>query len=159
MRAAARGWGAGVKEAATTSRRRSREIALQVLFALDLQRCRSQPTSAPGEAFEGVSEHFEVPEGAKQFAEELVREVSGRGEQLDEVIARRARNWRVSRMAAVDRNILRLGAFELMHSDTPPAVVLNEAVELAHRFGSDASPAFVNGILDAVARSLREKNA
>lgn len=132
-------------------------MALQVLFALDLQRCRSERAGAPDETFAGVADHFEVPEGAKLFAEELVREVAQHFEQLDEAISRRARNWRVSRMTAVDRNILRLGAFELMHSDTPPAVVLNEAIELAHRFGSDASPAFVNGILDAVARSLREE--
>jgi N utilization substance protein B len=146
-----------VRETPTASRRRSREVALQVLFALDLQRCRSQRAGLPDQAFEDVADHFEVVEGAKDFARQLVRDVSRHGEQLDEAISRRARNWRVSRMAAVDRNILRLGAFELMHSDTPPAVVLNEAVELAHRFGSDASPAFVNGILDAVARSLPEK--
>lgn len=143
-----------MSDAKTASRRRSREVALQVLFAIDVQRRRSDRADTPGGTFRGVVDHFEVLEGAKAFAEELVREVSERGPELDEVIAKRARNWRVSRMTAVDRNILRLGAFELMHSDTPPAVVLNEAVELAHRFGSDASPAFVNGILDAVARSL-----
>jgi len=130
-----------------------------VLFALDLQRCRSEEPNAPAETFEGVADHFEVPEGAKSFAAELVREVSEHGDQLDEAIAKRARNWRVSRMAAVDRNILRLGAFELMYSDTPPAVVLNEAVELAHRFGSDASPAFVNGILDAIAKAVSEEGS
>lgn len=144
------------KEPRTASRRRSREVALQVLFALDLQSKRSELPCVPAEAFEGIADHFEVPEGAKAFAEALVRAVSEHGKQLDETIAARASNWRVSRMAAVDRNILRLGAFELMHSDTPPAVILNEAVELAHRFGSDASPAFVNGILDAVAKSLDE---
>ncbi len=127
-----------------------------MLFALDLQRCRSNRQSAPESAFEGVAAHFEVPEGARAFAEHLVKAVSEHGEQLDETIAARANNWRVSRMAAVDRNILRLGAFELMHSDTPPAAILNEAVELAHRFGSADSPAFVNGVLDAVARAVRE---
>ena len=75
---------------------------------------------------------------------------------LDEAIAEHARNWRVSRMAAVDRNVLRLAAFELVHTETPIGVVLDDAVELARSFGSDASPAFVNGILDALARSVRK---
>lgn len=145
-----------MKELRASSRRRSREVALQVLFALDLQRRRSNGTCGAEATFAGVADHFEVPEGSKAFAEELVQAVSEHGEQLDETIAARASNWRVSRMAAVDRNSLRLGAFELLHSDTPPAVILNEAIELAHRYGSDASPAFVNGILDAVAKSLGE---
>jgi len=145
-----------VKEARTASRRRSREVALQVLFALDLQ--HGEPGEAGGSeaAFARVTDHFEVVEGAKSFAQHLVREVNLNRDALDSVIAKRARNWRVSRMAAVDRNILRLGTFELMHSDTPPAVILNEAVELAHRYGSEGSPAFVNGILDGIAKSLYE---
>jgi len=72
------------------------------------------------------------------------------------MVAQQARNWRVARMARVDRNILRLATYELIHTDTPSAVVLDEAVELARRYGSDTSPAFVNGILDAVARVVRE---
>jgi N utilization substance protein B len=85
--------------------------------------------------------------------------VCERGPALDELIADRAKNWRLSRMAAVDRNVLRLGTYELFHSDTPAAVVIDEAVELARRFGSDTSPAFVNGILDALAEGLREAHA
>ncbi len=72
------------------------------------------------------------------------------------MIGAQAQNWRVSRMAAVDRNILRMASYELAFTDTPTAVVLNEAVDLARQFGSDPSPAFVNGILDAVARAVRE---
>ena len=111
---------------------------------------------SPESVFEGIAAHFEAPAGARAFAWELIAEVCARGERLDELIGARARNWRVSRMAAVDRNILRLGAYELAHTDTPAAVVMDEAVELARRFGSDASPAFVNGILDALAHELRE---
>ena len=74
---------------------------------------------------------------------------------LDKIVSSHARNWRVDRMAIVDRNVLRLAAFELMHTETPAAVILDEAVELARRFGSDESPPFVNGVLDAVAREVR----
>ena len=75
------------------------------------------------------------------------------------MVSSHARNWRVDRMAIVDRNVLRLAAFELMHTETPPAVILDEAVELARRFGSDESPPFVNGVLDAVAREVRGEDA
>jgi N utilization substance protein B len=74
---------------------------------------------------------------------------------LDEILGLHARNWRVSRMAAVDRNILRLAVYELRDTQTPVAVVIDEAVDLARRFGADSSPSFVNGILDAVAREVR----
>ena len=101
--------------------------------------------------FEGIAANFEAPASAQDFAWVLVSEVCARAVELDEKIAARARNWRISRMAAVDRNILRLGAYELAHTSTPAPVVIDEAVELARRYGSDASPAFVNGILDALA--------
>ena len=81
--------------------------------------------------------------------------MSAHREALDARISEHAKNWRLSRMAAVDRNILRLAVYELEHGDTPASVILDEAVELARRFGDDPSPAFVNGVLDAVARSVR----
>lgn len=144
-------------------------MALQVLYSIDLatapRRVSDEPTQAgdedtpaiatSDEAFAAIAEHFEVPEGAREFARELVEQVRAHSEQIDDLIAAHAQNWRISRMAAVDRNILRLGTFELVHTSTPSAVVLNEAVDLARRFGSDPSPGFVNGILDAVARGQR----
>jgi N utilization substance protein B len=139
-----------------SSRHRSREAALQVLYAIDLARAREGREPPAQEVFEAVAEHFEMPEGAVAFAKELVCGAIREQGALDRCIAAHARNWRLERMAAVDRNILRVAAFELGHTDTPTAVVLNEAVELARRFGSDESPAFVNGILDAVAGALRE---
>jgi N utilization substance protein B len=165
-----------------SSRHRAREVALQALYALDLQRQRSRagagaeaeakaedgegadaedaPVLKTGrEAFEGVADHFEMPAAARDFARELVIAVSDNGVDLDGVLAEHAKNWRVSRMAIVDRNILRLAIFELTQSDTPVAIVLDEAVELARRYGSDASPAFVNGVLDAVAKQVRGKEA
>jgi N utilization substance protein B len=116
---------------------------------------RSGRLPTPEEAFEGVAANFDLPEGARAFAKELVLGVARHRADLDEVIGRYAQRWKIARMAAVDRNILRLGAYELLHSDAPAPVVIDEAVELARRFAGDRSPAFVNGILDAVARSER----
>jgi len=136
-----------------SSRHRSREAALQMLYAIDLGR-RSR-IGDPAEVFQSVCENFELPEGARAFAKELVTGVTAESTSLDAEIARHAQRWRISRMAAVDRNVLRLGAFELLHSDAPAAVVIDEAVELARRFGGERSPGFVNGILDAIARQRR----
>ncbi len=138
--------------AAPSPRHRSREAALQVLFAIDLAQ-RDKPADQAGEdAFALVADHFELPEGARAFAKELVTGVQAARVALDRVIAGHSRNWRVERMSAVDRNVLRLGIHELETGETPVAVVIDQAIELARRFGSDASPGFVNGILDAVAR-------
>lgn len=141
---------------AGAARRRSREAALQVLYAADVSRALrpDQPTGAQ-QSFDQVAQHFELPESARAFAVQLVSGVSERLSELDAQIAAHAQNWRIERMAAVDRNVLRIAAFELLHGDVPIEVVLDEAVELAKRFGGDSSPAFVNGILDAVARAAR----
>lgn len=137
----------------TQSRRRSREVALQVLYAVDLAE-----RGARGDAeatFDAIAERFELPEGARAFAKELVAGVSARRDGLDEALGDVSRRWRLSRMAAVDRNVLRLAAYELVHTATPAEVVIDEAVELARRFGDDPSPGFVNGVLDALARDVR----
>jgi len=151
-----------------SSRRRAREVALQVLYAIDVGEGRGPAVAgsgeevealaspAPARAFEAVSAHFEMPEAARAFAWELVQEVQKHLDMLDRTIGEHSANWRVDRMAAVDRNILRLGAYELAHTQTAAPIILNEAVDLARRFSSDPSPAFVNGILDAVARGVRE---
>ena len=167
------------KKPGGSSRRRGREVALQVLYAIDIDRDRprrepseadargdddapARPEADPAPAsqtdaiFDAVTENFEVPPGARRFAQDLVYRVRSHLPELDAAIADQAKNWRVSRMAVVDRNILRLGTYELVHTETPAAVILNEAVDLARRFSNDPSPAFVNGILDAVARSVRE---
>jgi len=142
-------------------RHRSRDIALQVLYAMELEPTQGDAEDPASEEhiknhFESVTQHFEVPHGSSEFSEQLVRGVLVNRKALDEAIESYATNWRVSRMTVIDRNVLRLGAFELMHSDTPAAIVINEAVDLAHRFGTDQSPGFVNGILDALARACSE---
>jgi len=130
-------------------RRESRKLALQVLFAADLGHSDCFET-----ALERVAEHFDLHPGAVAFAKELVVGVQASRECIDARIREHARNWRLERMAAVDRNLLRLAVYELADTDTPAEVVIDEAVELARDFGSEPSPAFVNGVLDAVARSL-----
>jgi N utilization substance protein B len=129
-----------------------------VLYAIDL--ARRDPAASPGsarliseEAFEKAAAHFELPHSARRFAEELVAGVMAHREALDEQLRIHATNWRLERMAAVDRNVLRLAAYELLYTDTPREVLIDEAVDLARRFGGDRSPGFVNGILDALARA------
>ena len=140
-----------------TPRQRSRRAALQVLYAVDAGGRARSASSAPSEdAFDAVATHFELPEGARAFAKELVCGVRRHREELDALLGDCAQNWRISRMASVDRNVLRLGAYELAHTDTPVEVILDEAVELARRFGAESSPAFVNGVLDAIARRTRK---
>ncbi len=139
-----------------TPRRQSRRVALQVLYAVDLGAvARGSDPAGFDETFEAVCANFELPEGARAFAKELVCGVAASAAQLDACLAAHASNWRLDRMAAVDRNVLRLAAYELLHTETPASVVLDEAIELARDFGTDSSPAFVNGVLHAVAQSSR----
>ena len=96
----------------------------------------------------------------RAYADELVRGVRGDAEKLDERIRAASQNWRLERMARIDRNALRLGAFELLtRTDVPRAVILDEAVELAKRFGSEESSKFVNGVLDRIADDLGRQDS
>lgn len=140
----------------SVSRTAARELALQALYAIDQSNARrgeaasSEPAAAG--VFDAVAASFEVPAAGLDFARELVLGTCAARADLDARIGRLARNWRIERMAVVDRNVLRLAAFELERGTAPVSVVIDEAIELARRFGSDQSPAFVNGILDALAR-------
>ncbi|MBX7072445.1 MAG: transcription antitermination factor NusB [Pirellulales bacterium] len=125
-----------------TRRSRAREVALQVLFQDDLN-----PRGNPAHADEFLSRRLSAAELA-DFARTLVSGVRRNRSELDEFLAKTADNWSLERMACTDRNILRLGAFEILYGDTPGAVAINEAVELSKRFGTAHSPQFVNGILD-----------
>ena len=135
------------------ARRHSRRLALQVLYAADLSRASSEESDV-GEAFDRVALHFDLPEGARAFAKELVNGVVTHRAEIEARLTTHASNWRIDRMAVVDRNVLRLAVYELSHTDAPHSVVINEAIELARDFGTDRSPAFVNGVLDAVSRAL-----
>ena len=135
------------------ARRHSRRLALQVLYAADMAE-RSRGEVDYDETFEDVAENFDLAPGARAFARELVAGVAAGRDRIDASVAAHARNWRVDRMATVDRNVLRLAVCELERGEAPHSVVINEAIELARDFGSDRSPSFVNGVLDAVARDL-----
>lgn len=125
-----------------STRSRAREVALQALFQEDLNPRDSRDQLAPF-----VESRLQDPE-LREFATSLVLGVMRNQAELDEVLQEKADNWSMSRMAATDRNVLRLGAFEIRYADTPDRVAINEAVELAKRFGGANSAQFVNGILD-----------
>ncbi|MFO0869420.1 MAG: transcription antitermination factor NusB [Pirellulales bacterium] len=125
------------------NRRRAREVALQVLYADDLN-----PTRNLADADEFLTRRLHRNVALVDFARSLVAGVRRTRGELDGSLSRLATNWSLARMAAIDRNILRLGAFELLHTATPPRVVVNEAIELAKRYGGKQSHQFVNGILD-----------
>jgi transcription antitermination protein NusB len=125
-------------------RSRAREVALQILFEDDLS-----PRNNPAEGDPLISRRLRG-EDLRGFARGLVAGVRRNRAELDAQIERAAAHWSLHRMAATDRNVLRLGAYELLHGDAPPRVVIDEAVELAKRFGAAQSSQFVNGILDKV---------
>ena len=133
---------------ATGSRRSSRQAALQALYAVDVG--PRADLSHAMESLARVAENFEIAGGARAFADDLVAGVVAEREAIDERLETAARNWRVERMAVVDRNVLRIAVWELGFSPTPAEVAIDEAVELARRFGDDGSPRFVNGVLGAL---------
>ena len=130
------------------SRSRSRQRALQILFSWD---ARAQPVDDAIDAYFQTLYSEEHPE-RDAFAAELVRGVVREAKGIDARIAKHAEHWRMERMPAVDRNILRLAVFEMTSEKTPAAVVIDEALELARKFSSEESVQFVNGVLDAIHR-------
>ena len=140
------------KPAARSSRSIAREKALQALYQVDI--ADADPKEALSVAW-GSDEEAPAPESdALQFSEDLVMGVLGKRADLDAAIGKNSRNWRVERMSRIDRNILRLAVFELTRPEPLPSnIILNEAVELAKRFGSVESRAFINGILDAMVKA------
>jgi transcription antitermination factor NusB len=132
-------------------RRKAREVALQFLYQLDL---RGEQNPAALEA-EFWARH-PVDAEARAFAEELVSGTKLNQAKIDAVIGQYTEHWDVARMAVVDRNILRAGVYELLfHGDVPPKVAINEAIEIAKKFGTQESSRFINGVLDRIAKELR----
>lgn len=133
-------------------RTRARECALQMLYQWDATR------NTPEQLATAYWKIRSTTEETRARAEALLRGTLRRQAEIDEALVATARNWRLDRMAAVDRSILRLAAYELLaEPETPPAVVIDEAVELAKRFGEADSGGFVNGVLDAVRRRVRRE--
>jgi N utilization substance protein B len=130
-----------------TRRSRAREVALQLLFQHDYNAAVARP------AVEQLAQDRLRDAGLKAFCLGLYDGVLAHLDEIDQRLTEAAENWRLPRMAAVDRNVLRLGAFEILCTpDTPAEVAINEAIELARRYGSAESPAFVNGVLDRLRR-------
>ena len=136
------------------ARHKSRQRALQVLFLCDQRNGSIEDAIAEFYTTLGTEEDDPRPLPADEFMESLARGTARRTKELDERVAAKASNWRIERMPAVDRNILRLAVYEIQATPTPPAVVIDEALELAREFAGDESVAFINGVLDAVRRDF-----
>ena len=132
-------------------RHRGREAALQLLYQWEIGKVSTS-------AFEDASDLFwsvhPAPESRRLFAIALVKGTTEHLETIDPLLESNADNWRLSRMAVIDRLIMRMAVYELLCTDTPQAVVIDEAVELAKTFSGDEAVAFVNGVLDGVRRKL-----
>jgi N utilization substance protein B len=134
------------------ARRKARELALQMLYEHDVS------GTEPTEMFKRSDEMKKSPEGIQDFTRRLVSGTLTHRDDLDEIISRQADHWRLARMPVVDRNILRLALFELLHEpETPRPVVIDEALEIAKRFSTPKSSQFINGILDGVLKARRSE--
>ncbi len=134
-----------------SSRRKARELALQLLFQTDL-------TGATPQEIVGLFWKVNETElETRQYAEFLFLKAFENRTQVDELIVTHAQHWRLERMAVVDRNILRMAVVELLYGDTPSIVVIDQAIEIARKFSSDEAPQFVNGILDSIKEDIEEK--
>ncbi len=146
-----RGRGSGGRLARQAQRveTRGRARALQALYAADLRDYAKLRRIAVQ-----VWDDLAIDPGERQFASRLVETIVDRAAELDQTLAAVTANWRLERLGAVERSVLRLAAAELLRGETPPRVVLQEAIHLAERYGTERSARFVNGVLDAYARRL-----
>ena len=127
------------------ARRKARELALQMLFQHDMS------GNKPEQIIDTFEELQKSKANTQEFAIKIFRGTVTFMTEIDEMIQNQAENWRLSRMAAVDRNIIRMSVYEFMHEDdTPKLVIIDEAIEIAKRFGTQKSPQFINGILDGI---------
>ena len=136
------------------SRRKARECALQMLFAADVA---EMPADDVVRSYWAELGESDLDDTAREFATRLASRTLSNLELLDERIRSRAEHWRISRMAIVDRNILRLAVYEFLYEPTPRTVAINEALEIARRFSTYEATQFINGILDAIKRDLDEQ--
>ena len=131
-------------------RRKSREFALQMLFQWEMGK------QDPSRIEAGFWQNARAQKSTREFANQLFENAAARSAELDKVITSYARNWRIERMPAIDRAILRLAISEMRTTGTPGKVIINEAIELAKTFSSEDSAPFINGILDAVLKAPPE---
>jgi transcription antitermination factor NusB len=134
-------------------RRQAREFGIQVLFHMEFN------PGDPDDVFDLMAKHFNPPETIRAFSRSLVRGVCEKKDYLDTLIRQASMNWRLERMASVDRCILRLGIFEMLFvQDIPPKVSIDESVELGKIYGTEDSGAFINGVLDSLFNTLQQDN-
>ncbi|MDH4321519.1 MAG: transcription antitermination factor NusB [Desulfobulbaceae bacterium] len=131
-------------------RRKARELVLQSLYQSELN---GKPLS---ETFRLLREHFEIDKKALPYAAELIEGMGENHADLDQRISKQTKNWRMERMSLIDRNIIRIGAYELcFRPEIPAEVVINEALEVARRYSTDEAAPFINGILDGIAKGVK----
>ena len=142
-------------------RRKSRQKALQILFLWDIRRYPVDEAIATyyaelysAELEEETGDDVDSRPAVEPFMELLVRGTAANVETLDELISQRAENWRLARMPVVDRNILRMAVYEMKFHETPPAVVIDEALELARRYSEEEAIPFINGVLDGIRKAI-----
>ena len=144
-------------ESRWTSRTRAREAALRILYQVEVGQLGVAEAARMQDVL-GAPDVGPLDEDARQYAATLAREAWAARSVIDERIADAARNWRVERMTVLDRLVLRLAVHEIMeHPETPPRVVIDEAIDLARSYSGDEAAKFVNGVLDGVYRKLREE--
>jgi N utilization substance protein B len=134
------------------TRRKARELAMQALFYMDIQKDASE------EMLEYFCGCFCPSKKSQPFFIKLVNGVLGSKGQLDELIERFSQNWKISRMSCVDRNVMRISVYEMIYcDDIPPKVSINEAVDIGKKFGTEESGAFINGIMDSIRGALEKE--
>jgi N utilization substance protein B len=134
------------------TRRKARELAMQALFYMDIQKDASE------EMLEYFCGCFCPSKKSQPFFIKLVNGVLGSKGQLDELIERFSQNWKISRMSCVDRNVMRIAVYEMIYcDDIPPKVSINEAVDIGKKFGTEESGAFINGIMDSIRGALEKE--
>jgi len=135
-------------------RRKARECALQILFQLEFN------AAGPKDLVRVYWEHQKAPAQVREYGTWIVETILAHGGEIDAAIQSASKNWRLARMAVVDRNILRIAVCELLYEPAlVPAIVMDEAIEIAKRYSGEESAVFVNGVLDAVVRSLKRTPA
>lgn len=132
-------------------RRKSRELALQCLYQIDQSGNREC-------AIDDLKVHFDVNAKAALYAQELISGIKHHLAEVDGVIEKYAKNWRLNRMAVIDRNLLRIATYEFLYkSDIPGSVIIDEAIEIAKRYSTDDAASFINGILDPICQVTENK--
>jgi N utilization substance protein B len=133
------------------NRRISREIALQVLYQMEFD-----STLTPGDGLKQYEDNFKNDQLSLDYSQKLIAGIKEHQKEIDDIIQKFSINWKITRMSHVDRNIIRLSIFEMSHlaDEVPKNASINEAIEIAKKFGSEDSSQFINGILDQISKSL-----